>query len=82
MQSKPLNAVMQEALFNAFSKMAQEMRKESNGSPNVLYREMGAIHDNTTVADLPPYLKRKLASAAIEAVTEINSKGYSVQTKS
>jgi hypothetical protein len=76
--TKSATDVMQEVLYAAVVDAIGAMKAASKGVPNMLLRDLNAIHANTAAADLPPELQASLQASVRAAFTKLLKDGYSV----
>ena len=76
--TKSATDVMQEVLYAAVADAIGAMKAASKGVPNILLRDLNAIHANTAAADLPPELQASLQASVRAAFTKLLKDGYSV----
>lgn len=70
--------VMQDIIFAAVMDGIEALKTASKGLPNNLVRDLGALHVNTTFADLPPELRTAIAASVRAAFTRLQKEGYVV----
>ena len=70
--------VMHDILFAAVLDAVGALRAASGGVPNMMVRDLNAIHANTTFADLPEPLQKAINDAVRSAFTRLLKEGYSV----
>ena len=70
--------VMQEIIFSAVLDGIAGLKAASKGLPNNLVRDIGAIHANTTMADLPKELQDAIMAATRGAFNRLLKEGYTV----
>ena len=75
---KSANEVMQDVLFAAVLDAVGALKAASRGLPNTLLRDVGAIHPNTTFADLPKELQAAIGASVRTAFTQLMKAGYTV----
>jgi hypothetical protein len=75
---KSATEVMQEILFAAAIDAIVALKGASKGLPNNLLRDLGAIHANTTFADLPAELRAAISNGVRAAFARLLREGYSV----
>jgi hypothetical protein len=76
--TKSATDVMQEIIFSAVLDSIAALKAASKGLPNNLIRDIGALHANTTFADLPPEVQASIAASVRAAFTRLLKEGYSV----
>jgi hypothetical protein len=72
------NDVMQSVIFSAVLDAIAALKDASGGLPNNLLRQVQAIHNNVTFADLPKELQDAIAASTRTAFTQLLKEGYSV----
>ena len=77
---KSANEVMQEIVFSAVLDALGALKAASKGLPNTLLRDIGALHANTTFADLPPELQAAITASTRAAFTRLLKEGYNVSS--
>lgn len=70
--------VMQSVIFSAVLDAIAALKAGSGGLPNNLLRDVQAIHNNVTFADLPKELQDAIAASTRTAFTALLKEGYSV----
>ncbi len=75
---KSANELMQEIVAAATIDGVMALKAASKGLPNNLLRDIGAIHANTTVADLPTELQAAIAASARAGFGKLMKEGYTV----
>jgi hypothetical protein len=75
---KSATDVMQEILSAAVLDAVAALKAASRGVPNNLLRDIGAIHANTTLADLPAELQAAISANVRAAFARLLKEGYSV----
>ena len=75
---KSATDVMQEIIFAAVVDSLDALKSASKGVPNTLLRDIGAIHTNSTFADLPKELQGTIAASVRGAFNRLLKEGYSV----
>ena len=78
--AKSATDVMQEILFSAVIDSIAAMKVASKGLPNTLLRDLNALHDNVTFADLSPELQAAITANVRAAFTRLQKEGYSVSS--
>jgi hypothetical protein len=76
--TKSATDVMQEILFSAVLDSIAALKTASKGLPNNLVRDIGALHANTTFADLPAEVQASINASVRAAFTRLLKEGYSV----
>jgi hypothetical protein len=70
--------VLQDALVAAVLEAVSAWKAASGGLPNVLARDLSAVHPNTSFADLPREVQAALREATRAAFTRLLKAGYAV----
>jgi hypothetical protein len=70
--------VMQDIVFAAVIDSIMALKASSNGLPNLMVRDLSAIHANTTLADLPKEMQSAIAQSVRAAFTQLLKQGYAV----
>lgn len=70
--------IMQDILVAAVMEAIAAWKQASGGLPNVLARELGAVHPNTTLADLPKEVQAALQASVRTAFNKLLKEGYAV----
>jgi hypothetical protein len=70
--------IMQEIIFAAVVDSLDALKAASKGVPNTLLRDIGAIHTNSTFADLPKELQATITASVRGAFNRLLKEGYSV----
>ena len=70
--------VMQDIIASAVLDSIAALKTASKGLPNNLVRDIGAIHANTTFADLPAEVQASITASVRAAFTRLLKEGYSV----
>lgn len=76
--TRSANEVMRDVIAAAVIDGIGALKAASKGLPNTLLRDIGAIHANTAVADLPAELTRSIDESVRGALTKLLREGYSV----
>ena len=76
--TKSATDVMQEIVFAAIVDSLDALKAASKGVPNTLLRDIGAIHTNSTFADLPKELQSTITASVRGAFNRLLKEGYSV----
>ncbi|WP_375428224.1 hypothetical protein [uncultured Sphingomonas sp.] len=74
--TKSATEIMGEIVAAATIDAVVAFKAASKGVPNALLRDLGAVHPNTTVADLPAELRAAIASGVRAAFTRLQKEGY------
>ena len=78
---KSATDVMEEALYAAVIDAITALKAASQGLPNTLLRDIGAIHANPAVADLPKEVQAAVAASVRTTFTRLMKEGYTVVGK-
>ena len=70
--------VMQSVLFSAVLEAIGAMKSASGGLPNILLRDVQAIHPNVTFNDLPKAVQDSIVASVRSAFTQLLKEGYAV----
>ncbi len=70
--------IMQEALVAAVLDAIIAWKAASGGLANVLARDLGAVHPNTTLADLPREVQAALGASTRSTFNRLLKEGYNV----
>lgn len=73
--------VMQSIIFSAVVEAIEAVKAAHKGVPNLMLRDLQALHPNTTFADLPKPLQDAIAQSVRAAFTQLLKEGYSVGPK-
>jgi hypothetical protein len=73
---------MQSIVFSAVLDAVAALKAGSGGLPNNLLRDVQAIHNNVTFADLPKALQDAIVASTRTAFTQLLKEGYAVGPKS
>jgi hypothetical protein len=76
--NRSANEVMRDVIASAVVDAIGALKAASNGLPNNLLRDIGAIHANTATADLPAELRQSIDESVRGALTKLLREGYSV----
>lgn len=76
--SKSATDLMQEIIFSAVLDAIAALKASSKGLPNTLLRDLNAIHQNTTFADLPKELQTAIAASVSASFSRLLKEGYAV----
>ena len=76
--TKSATDLMQEIIFSAVLDATVALRGAAKGLPNALWRDVGAVHRNTTLKDLPPEVQGAIADSVRTAFTKLRQGGYAV----
>ena len=75
---KSATDVMQEILVSAVLDSIVALKGASKGVPNVLLRDLNAVHANTAPDDLPAEMRAALAASVRDAFGRLRKEGYIV----
>ena len=75
---KSATDVMQEALFAAVLDAIIAWKAAAGGLTNVLARDLGAVHPNTTSADLPKEVQTAITASTRATFNRLLKEGYAV----
>jgi hypothetical protein len=78
--SKSATELMQDVLFSAVVESIASLKAGVKNAPNMLLRDINAIHENSTFADLPPSLQNSIRESARNAFLTMKKEGYSVSS--
>jgi hypothetical protein len=76
--NRSANEVMRDVIAAAVIDGIGALKTASKGLPNTLLRDIGAIHANTAVADLPAELMRSIDESVRGALSKLLREGYAV----
>ena len=76
--TKSATDVMHDIVYAAVIDAVAALKAASKGLPNTLLRDIGAIHPNTTFADLPKELQAAIGTSVRTAFTQLMKAGYTV----
>lgn len=76
--SKSATDVMQQIVFGAVVDSISALRDASGGMPNTLLREIGAINQNVTFADLPKSVQNSIRLSVQNSFNAFSKEGLSV----
>ena len=69
---------MHDVIVSAVLDAVAAFRQAAGGVPNALVRDIGAVHPNTTLADLPEPVRAAVAASVRAAFTRLQKEGYAV----
>ena len=69
---------MHDAIFSAVIDAIEAYKSAAKGVPNVLARDVGAVHRNTTPADLPAEVRAAVQASVAGAFARLRKEGYAV----
>lgn len=70
--------VMQSIIFSAVVEAVEAVKAAHKGVPNLMLRDLQALHPNTTFADLPKPLQDAIGQSVRAAFTQLLKEGYAV----
>ena len=76
--NKSATELMQEIIFSAVADSISALKESAKGMPNILLRDLNAIHSNSTFADLPKEMQAAITTATRSAFNRLRKEGYSV----
>ena len=76
------NEVMHDVVYAAVVDAIVALKAASGGLPNTMLRDIGAIHANTTFADLPKEVQAAIETSTRAAFTRLLREGYNVASSS
>ncbi|PAX07689.1 hypothetical protein [Sphingomonas lenta] len=76
--SRSATDVMHDVIVSAVLDAVAAFRQAAGGVPNALVRDIGAVHPNTTLADLPEPVRAAVAASVRAAFTRLQKEGYAV----
>ncbi len=75
---KSANEIMQDSIIAAVLDAIVAWKVASGGLANALARDLGAVHPNTTFADLPKEVQSAIAASTRGAFNRLLKEGYTV----
>jgi hypothetical protein len=72
--------VMHDIIYAAVIDAVAALKSGAGNLPNTLLRDLGAIHANTTFADLPEGVRKAIETNVRAAFTKLLKEGYSVSS--
>ncbi|HZG45449.1 MAG TPA: hypothetical protein VEZ41_04170 [Allosphingosinicella sp.] len=72
--------VMHDIIYAAVIDAVGALKSGAGNLPNTLLRDLGAIHANTTFADLPEGVRKAIEASVRSAFTRLLKEGYSVSS--
>jgi hypothetical protein len=75
---KSATDVVQDIVFSAVVDAVVALKAASKGVPNVLLRDLNAVHPNTTLEDLPADMRAAIAASVRDAFARLRKEGYTV----
>jgi hypothetical protein len=82
MTPRSANEVMHDVIYAAVVDAIVALKASAGGLPNNLVRNVGAIHANTTFADLPKEVQDAITTSTRAAFTRLLREGYAVASPS
>lgn len=76
--SKSATDVMTDVIVSAVLEAVSAFRQAAGSVPNALVRDIGAVHPNTTLADLPEPVRAAVAASVRDAFARLRREGYTV----
>ena len=76
--AKSATDLMQEIIFSAVLDAVVALRTSAKGLPNALWRDVGAVHPNTTMKDLAPEVQAAINESVRTAFAKLRQGGYAV----
>jgi len=76
--TKSATDVMHDIIVSAVTDAIDALKSASKGMPNILVRDINAIHANAAFADLPPELRAAITSSVRSAFNRLLKEGYTV----
>lgn len=80
--SRSATEVMQDVIYAAVIDAIAGLKAGAGNLPNNLLRDLGAIHANTTFADLPEGVRKAIETNVRAAFTRLLKEGYNVSSGS
>lgn len=81
MSRESAKEVLNAAIFSAVCAAVEAYRENASGMPNVLVRDLSAVHSNTVFTDLPEPVQKVLREATDQTFRKLMQAGYSVVPK-
>ena len=75
---KSATDLMGDIIFSAVLDATVALREAAGGLPNALWRDVGAVHRNTTLADLPKPVQDAIAESTRTAFAKLRQEGFAV----
>lgn len=72
--------VMHDVIAAAVVDAVGALKSGAGNLPNTILRDLGAIHANTAVADLPEAVRKAIENSVREAFTKLLREGYQVSS--
>src|SRR4028119_262504 len=72
--------VMHDIIYAAVIDAVAALKSGAGNLPNTILRDLGAIHANTTFADLPEGVRKAIEGSVRAAFTRLLKEGYSVSS--
>ena len=76
--AKSATDVMREVMFSAVIDAIAAMKVSAKGMPNILLRDINAIHANSTFDDLPKETQAAISSSVWTAFNRLRKEGFEV----
>jgi hypothetical protein len=75
---KSATDTLQEVIFSAVVDAVVALKDASKGVPNLVLRDLNAIHANTAFADLPEPVRNAVAASVRQAFNQLKKEGYTI----
>jgi hypothetical protein len=75
---KSATDTLQEIIFSAVVDAVVALKDASKGVPNLVLRDLNAIHANTAFADLPEPVRNAVAASVRSAFNQFKKEGYTI----
>jgi hypothetical protein len=75
---KSATDTLQEIIFSAVVDAVVALKDASKGVPNLVLRDLNAIHANTAFADLPEPVRNAVATSVRSAFNQFKKEGYTI----
>lgn len=72
---------LEEVILRAHVELIKATRQGTKNNQNIFLREVAALHDNTTKADVPDYLKRALVDNTTSMIAWLHKEGFVIVPK-
>ncbi len=82
MMTRSATDVMQDVIYAAVIDAIGALKAGAGNLPNTMLRDLGAIHANTTFADLPEGVRKAIETSVRAAFTRLLKEGYNVASGS
>lgn len=76
--TKSATDLMGEIVFSAVLDSMMALKGAAKGLPNALWRDVSALHLNTTLQDLPPEVQAAIGDSVRTAFAKLRQGGYTV----